>query len=186
MTTHRILTIIAVLFCCFLSCEKDDICPESTATTPRIVIDFLDIIDRSTTKTVNDLRVRGITDNVLNDVFAEYNGTDLNQIILPLKSNLPNIATETKFQLYKDYAYDDNGTPDDTSDDSETGNPDIITISYIVKEIYVSSACGFKSQYENVTITVETDTDNWILSTEPANDNLTIIDETTTHYNIFH
>lgn len=181
---HLKALLLILFFCGNSSCEKDDICSESTPTTPKIVIDFLDIIDQETPKTVNNIRIRGL--NPDSDVFAAYNGSDVQQVLLPLINSLPDVATTTEFEVYKDYERDDNGTPDDTSDDFDTGNPDKIIISYIIKEVYVSAACGFKSQYENVTITVENDSDNWILLTSPANDNLTIIDETTTHYNLIH
>ena len=186
MKLFKLFIGVSFLVCCILSCEKDDICPESTPTTPRIVIDFKNIISKEDLKTVNNLRIRGINDNEFQAVFTEYNAIDISQVLLPLKSNLPDTVTEVKFQLYKDYEIDDNGTPEDTSDDFEIGNPDVISVTYTINEVYVSAACGFKSQYQNVTITVENDGDNWILLTEPVNDNLIVIDETTTHYNIFH
>ena len=177
---------LCLFFIAISSCEKDDICSESKATTPNMVIDLLDVVDRETPKSVTRIRVKGI--NPDNEVIAEYNGTNVTQIIVPLVNNVPDEETITQYQIYKDFEIDDNGTPDDSSDDFETGNPDIITISYVIKEVYVSAACGFKAKYENVSITVEDEntTGLWILDQEPTLDNLTISDDTTTHYNLFH
>jgi hypothetical protein len=175
---------LILLVNCVVSCEKDDICAASTATTPRIVIDFKDIVNRDELKTVN-IRVRGIDSN--GDqlaVFSSYNATNVSQIMLPLKSNIPNEITESKFELIKDFELNDNGTPDDTSDDFETGDIDIISITYNVNEVYVSAACGFKLEYTEVSIVEETN--NWILLTEATTDNLIIQNENSTHYNIFH
>ena len=38
---YRLILIVSIIF--LTSCEKDDICPESTQTTPRLVITFYDI-----------------------------------------------------------------------------------------------------------------------------------------------
>lgn len=37
-----IVPIIALVIGITISCERDDICPESTSTTPRLIIDLLD------------------------------------------------------------------------------------------------------------------------------------------------
>ena len=38
------------------SCERDDICPESTPTTPRLIIDLYDLGDQETQKNVFDFK----------------------------------------------------------------------------------------------------------------------------------
>ena len=68
-----------------------------------------------------------------------------------------------------------------------TGNEDIITITYNTEQEYVSRACGFKTVFKNVLITLDdTDTDRWIDLIQSVDDNQTIEDETTTHFNFFH
>ncbi|NNF35371.1 MAG: hypothetical protein HKN68_14770, partial [Saprospiraceae bacterium] len=81
---------------------------------------------------------------------------------------------------------DDNGTPDDESDDIIGGNPDTITITYDPDEIYVSRACGFKTIFRNFSITLIDDGDNWIQTFANVSENLTIENEEQAHINITH
>ena len=46
-----------------LYCESDDICPETTPTTPRIIITFYDINNPDEKKTVESLAVYAIKNN---------------------------------------------------------------------------------------------------------------------------
>ena len=50
----------------------------------------------------------------------------------------------------------------------------------------MSRACGYKTIFKNVTLTIEPDSDNWIKSRQPLNDNQSVEDEKETHFNIFH
>ena len=45
------------LLALFIGCTRDDICPEDTATTPLLYIEFRDITDRESTKAVQDLLI---------------------------------------------------------------------------------------------------------------------------------
>lgn len=173
-----ILPILSLLF--IFSCERDDICTGETPTTPRLIIDFIDNTDLTTLKAVTDLRIEDTEDN--SNVVPEYNGGDSNQVILPLKTT----TNSTQYTFYKDYAVNDNGTPDDTSDDEIDGNPDVITILYTRKDVYVSRACGYKTIFENVEITIEDDGDIWILEDEAIITNQTIENETASHWKFFH
>ena len=54
---------IQLLFIClfsisFSSCEKDDICEATTPTTPKLVIEFYDVLNRTVKKNVNNLAVK--------------------------------------------------------------------------------------------------------------------------------
>ena len=179
--------IILLIITAFYSCERDDICPESTPTTPHLVIKFFDIDEQSETKEVENLRILSIGDEGL----REYqSATTIDSIIyIPLRTidndDDPENGITTKFILHKDYFYNDNDTPDIDTDDFEEGNPDTISITYSTEEIYVSRACGYKTIFNNVEIDVETDGDDWIeliLFDEP----LTVDNETETHVQIFH
>ncbi len=171
-----------------ISCERDDICPDSTPTTPRLIIDFLDTNNEDNNKNVVNLLIIGTGNENTLSVFVEndeinYNGTaNLSTAYLPLKTD----ENTTQYSLIKDFSINDAGTPDDTSDDFAEGNEDIITINYSRKEVYVSRACGYKTIFENVTLTFEPDTDNWIKARQPLNDNQSIEDETTAHFSISH
>ena len=161
------------------NCERDDICSESTPTTPSLIIRFYDISNQESTKNVFGLRIQG-DDHV--DVLDGYNVITTDSIVLPLKTT----DAITKYKLHKDYALDDNGTPDDPDDDFETGNEDIINVDYATEEVYVSRACGYKTIFKNVIITVEDDGDNWVQIIESVNDNQSVEDEKAAHYKIFH
>jgi hypothetical protein len=103
-------------------------------------------------------------------------------IVLPLKTD----TSSTQYKLHKDYTYDNNGTPDDTTDDIIGGNEDIITFNYTTEQVYVSRACGYKTIFKNVTLTIEPDTDNWIKSKESLTDNQSVEDEKAAHFKLFH
>lgn len=163
------------------SCEKDDLCPESTPTTPKLIIDLNDNIDPDEPKNVFDLRIQGVgNDNVL----PGYNIISATkQIILPLRTD----ANTTSYKLHIDYALNDNGTPEDTSDDFVEGNEDIIQITYTTEEIYVSRACGYKTVFRNVTLLLDpNDNDRWIINKESLIENQSVEDETTTHFILYH
>ena len=51
-------TLILISF--ILSCESDDICPESTNSTPRLIITFYDMQNTEVKKNVEDLAVYAI------------------------------------------------------------------------------------------------------------------------------
>ena len=178
---------ILLLITAVYSCERDDICPESTPNTPHLVIKFYDIDEQSDIKEVEDLLIIGI-DNEELEVYQS--ATTIDSIIyIPLRTidddNDPDNGITTKFILHKEYFYNDNDTPDDDTDDEIEGNPDIIAINYFTEDVYVSRACGYKTIFNNVKVIRETDDDDWIeliLFDEP----LTVDNETDTHVQIYH
>lgn len=169
---------ILVLFITFFNCEKDDICSETTETTPSMHIAFYDINftnEDDIPKNVDKLRVMGIGHTDPN-VLPGYEGsaTNTQEVYLPLKTT----ENTTQYILHKSYKIDEN--------DNVLGNPDTISISYVRKEIYVSRACGYKTIFENVVMTVTADGDNWIKLVRAENDNQTVEHETDIHYKIYH
>lgn len=173
------LLLIVIIVISYLSCERDDICPESTPTTPSLIIDVFDFDDQESKKNVINLVISGVDND---DVLSGYELVSSNNIVLPLKTT----ENTTQYILIKEASVNDNGTPDDSTDDFYDGNYDTLTINYSRRDVYVSRACGYKTIFENVTLTIEDDTDNWILSQQPINSNQSVEDETTTHFNIFH
>lgn len=160
---------ILLLFTAFYSCERDDICPESTPTTPHLVIRFYAIDEQSETKRVVDLQIQGVDNE---ELFQSATSTD--SVAIPLNTN----DVVTKFKLHKEYVEDDNGI-------ISGGNEDIISITYNPKEVYVSRACGYKTIFENVEISIESDGDDWIELYQYESP-LTVEDETAAHVQIFH
>lgn len=170
----KITTLLLLLVCIAFSCERDDICPEDTPTTPRLIVEFRDVTLTDNIKSVPGLRIEDFDDDT-RTLDEDHSITSEDQMLLPLNTN----ANETKYRVYRDYENDE---------DVITGNPDVITITYETSEIYVSRACGYKTVFANVvlTITPETGSDNWMLFAAPENENQSVINEDEIHYTIRH
>jgi len=170
---HLKLYLLIILSCSLLTCERDDLCSETTATTPSLIIDFYNNNATDSQKDAIGLYVIG-EDN--DDVLSDYNVETVNQLILPLRTD----QNSTVFYLTNNTVLDDDGN-------ITSGNTDTITITYEAEDVYVSRACGYKTIFKNVFVTVDGGADaNWIILAQPENDNLTIEDETTTHYFFYH
>ena len=130
-------------------CEKDDICVEGD--TPLLIIRFYDAANPLETKAVTNLRVTGLGQENPVDTFADR--TSLDSIAIPLRIHQPN----TEFSFISESA-DEDGV--------ETGNTDMLTFSYTTQEVFVSRACGFIANYDELTDSLEADADNWIQSIE--------------------
>lgn len=176
----KISAFLLLLIIITFSCEKDDICAEITATTPKLIIRFYDNASQDDTKSVTGLRVTGFNDANEDVEITGLNLVTSDSINLPLKTGV-NI---TRFTFHKDYAINNNGTPEDTSDDIISGNPDIVTINYEREDVFVSRACGFKSIFNILSLSVENDGDNWIINSEIINS--IVENETKAHVKIFH
>ena len=172
------IPLVIILFLALLGCERDDICLEGTIGTPHLIIRFYDAANSTTLKQVPNLRIIGVGNN------QDYGTTATSDsIAIPLKV----LASTTSYRLiYDSEIVDDAGTPNDTSDDPDNGNEDIISITYTNNEIFISRACGFKNTftYTNDAFVVSTDTDNWINSFTIENN--TIEDENNAHIHITH
>lgn len=116
----------------FSSCEKDDICDANTPTTPRIVIGFYDFSNPSVPKNVTNLKVvgEGMTDGV---VFNGIQTTSANTISIPLRT----IGTSTSYSLTLNAG---NANP-------ALVNVDNIKFNYATQELFVSRACGYKTNF---------------------------------------
>jgi len=150
----------------FAGCTRDDICPEETATTPLLQIQFFDISDRTQSKAVSALRVL-INDA---DTLEVYLGESDTLVGIPLNT----LATVTSFQLIAN------------SNDTIAINTDIIIFRYSTEDIYVNRACAFKTIYNDFDVAVEQETgsNNWIQDFTILK--TTLEDETDAHITIFH
>ena len=115
------------------ACEKDDICPPESATTPYLKIGFFDLQDQDTPKAVPRLRVYGQGQNITVGTFSDRSSQT--EIALPLK----NYESSTSFFLVSDSADDSNG--------QETGNVDLLEVNYQTREYFVSRGCGYAVNY---------------------------------------
>ena len=173
----KISALLLLLFILAPSCEKDDICAETTPTTPKLILRFYDIASQEDTKNATGLRVTGFDENNEDVAISGLNVVTTDSINLPLRTDV-NI---TKFTFHKDYEAITN-TEGDTI--SIEGNPDIVTINYEREDIYVSRACGFKTIFNIITFSVEDDGDKWILDSDIIN--FTVENEFTAHVKILH
>jgi len=121
------ITLLLIFTSSFSSCEKDDICAEETPTTPRLIIEFYDSINTSVLKNVANLKATGNGASTS----LEFNG--VNTIRLPLKTN----------ENFTQYTLEINSTSI-----TATKNTDLIKFNYTTNDIYISRACGFKSQFD--------------------------------------
>ena len=174
----KTITVIAFLLLA-ISCEKDDICTTSNADTAHLIIKFYDQLDQETTKAVTNLLVVGINDNG-GDEFSYGIESTRDSIVIPLQI----LKNNTSYRLIKDYAVDDNGTPNDATDDVVNGNEDVIILNYENEELFISKACGFKNIFNDLIFGLGPDTDSWILSHNVVTTK--IENEDNAHIHIFH
>ena len=148
-------------------CEKDDICVEGD--TSLLIIRFYDAENPLETKSVTNLRVQGLGQDSPVDTFTDR-GT-LDSIAIPLRINQP----DTGFLFISESADEDG---------METGNIDTLTFSYTTQEVFVSRACGFIANYNNLSESLEVDAENWIQSIEIITPTINSFDAA--HVEIFH
>ena len=130
------------------SCEKDDICVDGD--TPLLVIGFYDIDDTTASKDVPSLRIKEIIlDSTINT--STDRSSSLDSIGIPLRSD----ATATSFAFITNSA-------DDADTGEETGNIDTLTFSYTTREAFLSRACGFVMNFDNLSVTLPASANNWI------------------------
>lgn len=158
----------------FWSCEKDDICPEGTPTTPSIVVEFYNKDNRSQLRNVFNLRVQA--ENMEGPLPAgnENNLFNGSTIDLPLRTD----ADVTTYLLT--YNFTATGSP---------ANTDKITFNYTRNELYVSRACGYKTLFylnespANGAVLEDTGDNLWIAEVVIEKPN--IEDENETHIRIY-
>ena len=119
------ITLLLFLLIIFSGCEKDDICDATTSTTPRLIVQFYDISNPTTLKTVSNLQIiaPGFT------IGIPFSG--VSKIEIPLKTT----EDSTTFNFIQ------NGADTNTTND----NTDIIQINYSRNNVFVSRACGYKT-----------------------------------------
>ena len=147
---YLFLSLVALLS---FSCEKDDVCPATTQTTPRMVIEFYDIAAPEEIKLVPGLFAIGVDSNGNEVPIHNELVSTRSSIALPLQNN----SNQTQFKLYESY---------DLIDSTVSGNPDIITITYDIESLYISRACGYINNYSIQTFSIASDNDQWMINSE--------------------
>lgn len=149
------ITLSLLLAVSFWNCEKDDICAEGTAVTPRVIIEFYDATNTTVLKSVTNL-------GVIEPTFTTgLSFTGVSKIEVPLRTT----ADLTSLNFIQ------NGSDSDTTND----NIDLLTFNYVRNDVYISRACGYKTVfYLDTTNPIEliADGNNWIQNIEVIQPNI--------------
>ena len=86
MKIHFYIYLI-ITFSMFVACEKDDLCAETTPTTPQLIISFKDANNTSESKVVESLAVYAIKNNNL-ILIETINGINTDSIAIPLRNDI--------------------------------------------------------------------------------------------------
>jgi hypothetical protein len=171
----KIIAFLMILGFASSSCEPDDICDPTTATTPRMLIQFFDISTPSVQKNVKNLKVigEGMPEGVVFNPTATGDAkyiTNENSILLPLNTE----ADLVKYKFILEYG---NKNPLITNEDN-------LEFKYTRENAYVSRACGFKTIFNLAPSNPYTLTDavpadqKWIKYVMVAQNNITYENET--------
>ena len=158
------------------NCESDDICPESTLTTPRMIITFYDINNPEERKNVESLGVY-ISKNSEFTLINEINGINTDSIAIPLRDD----ESVSDFKFCKDFSQGITEIP--------SGSPNHVYFDYETNETFISRACGFINNY-NLSVALPYDPSdtpgftNWISEVIILNDSVT--NENQSHVKILH
>jgi len=151
MKKYSIIIVLFVFAASFWNCEKDDICEDGTITTPQLVVEFYDATDNTLVKQVPSI---AYFENSVSDTIKK---TAVSKIYIPLKTNEDTVT----FKMIL------NGADNDNSDDVE----DSVTINYSRKDIYISRACDYKTNFTISDFIVNST--NWIANSTIEQTNVT-------------
>lgn len=156
-----------------ISCQRDDICPASTPTTPEIDVFFFDFEEREIPKPPANLQISiPDSDSTLNIT------ANSPEISIPLRTG----QNSTVFDFIL------NSTSTDSTNLENPRNVDRVLFSYGREEEYINRACGYKVNYLNLQaelLSVETEDDAWIREILIVEED-TLENETNTRILIYH
>lgn len=151
---------------------QDEFCLD--ATTPSLIIRFYDKDTVTNTKSVS-LIVWA------NDKDTLYSGTTTDSLSIPLDTQ--NTSVTYHLSLI-DNSEEEEDADEEIVEDTDTVNQqEDIIINYTTEDVFVSKGCGFKSIFNNVSIT--TTNSYWIDSYTPTS-TFNITDQTEAHVKIYH
>lgn len=171
-----LIVVLITVILGFMSCEKDDICIDGT--TPLLVVRFYDVDNRDELKRVPKFRIVGIGQKTT--VLGVADRTDLDSIAIPLK------VTENTTGFYfinnsMDVVAED---PDGQTVQVEGGDLDSLYFNYIRNDKFVSRACGYIANFDNLSGDLKTESENWIKDIEVI---VPLVDNSTeAHVKIYH
>lgn len=161
-------------------CQRDDLCPASTNTTPLLIIKFFDVAEPEETRSPTNLRVWDQQrDTIL------LNRVNVDSIAIPLKTFENN--TEYAFTINASEIDEDEDEEDDGDGDSEVlvPNTDILRFTYGREQVYVNRACAFKVIYSDLRLNIDAGEDEPWIQTYTV-EQTEVEDETNRHIAIFY
>lgn len=168
------------LFFMSQGCQRDDICPASTVTTPMLNIAFFDEDETDVPKTPVNLRVQAVDYDTI--YVNRYNESTIS---IPLRTDVD--ITQYVFTINAPELPEE-GEEEVPGDNT---NRDTLTFTYNANRIYVNRACSYKVNFLDFQARLEQDDNNWINSVLPE-DGVEDIEvdfienEAQTHINIYH
>lgn len=184
-----LLFVFSASLALFTSCEKDDICPGDTLTTPVLKLGFYNISNQDRFKSVARLRVIGINeDGTQRDTLNTFpDRSSRTEIDIPLRTS----------ESYSAFLFIKNSSDrTDTLDNGnieyvELGNIDTLRFNYTRQEEFISRGCGYALRISELGYNLNPDfTDSipndqeWITSVFVQDPNLQHQD--TVHVKIYH
>ena len=174
------LLFIALLFS-GIACQRDDICPETTDTTPLLIIRFYENEEPNDLQSPQNLSIRAIDSDSINFVIntggnspVRYFRFSGDSIAIPLKTN----ADQTS------YVFTLNTAANDTTA-SNSGIRDTLSFTYARSEEYINRACAYKVNYIGLKTSLRNsgEESGWIQDVEIEQTD--IEDENQAHVSIF-
>lgn len=153
----------------FVGCEKDDIC--IAGDTPKMRISFFSASEETKEKAPSQLLIVG-KDKTTPVPTLSPGSSSVTSGLIPLKPN----ASETEFYMVTNASIDSEGVV--------SGNIDALILTYNTSPKFISKACGYIVNYENLIPVLTPDSDNWIKRIEVITP--TISNETDLHVKIYH
>lgn len=144
--------IILAIFLVYSSCEKDDFCTLAPVT-PNLILRFYDDVNRNDLKTTTGLYVWAENKD---SIFIDQ-ATD--SLVIPLNS----AASQTVYNL------------------SQGNVINQLTINYSVTNEYVSRSCGFRSIFDNLSISSN---NTWV--TDLSITTTTVNNQNSAHVQVYH
>lgn len=152
-------------------CERDDLCTPDQETSSRMVVVFKDLLSPDTVKPVENLRVRvlGASEFAPLDFEGSTSLEMADTVYIPLRN------------------FDDLTIYDFETDNEEDGfNIDRLNFSYTREDEFVSRACGFKINYNDLGASRQEEFPDqpWIFNIEVLDS--TVNNRNEVHVEIFH
>jgi hypothetical protein len=159
-----------------MGCEKDDICIDGT--TPLLVVRFYDVDNRDELKRVPKFRIVGIGQKTT--VLGVADRTDLDSIAIPLKVT----ENTTGFYFINNSMNVDVEDPNGQTVQVEGGDLDSLYFNYNRNDKFVSRACGYIANFDDLSGDLKTESENWIKDIEVI---VPLVDNSTeAHVKIYH